>query len=235
MGHVLTSVSIISRAKPVVFLIEMRKYMIGYRANPLDYDATVQKALQSSIKVEFGGGRKTIAGESPNAQIIFNLKNIDSKIVIGRTGKIQIYYPSVPNLQKCVDVVQRCYVPIHGQLHFMCEGPVDPLDRAFQYVTKINWNGTGLVCSEALTYLYHWYDPKTGEFVFTLPDQEGRIVPPGPGLNYLCCVPIRAVTVDKDDSNGNRIVTGERLRWQAIQELKRIVREHPRFKPETRI
>lgn len=79
MRRVLTSVRIVYYVgKPLVFAIELTKYLARYQANPMDYEATIEKARLLKLKVEFGGGRKTKGGESPNAQIILNLKDLDS-------------------------------------------------------------------------------------------------------------------------------------------------------------
>ena len=208
----------------------MKKYLARYHANPPDYEATIKKAQALGIKVEIGGGRKTKAGESPNAQIILNLKDIYSKIENNRGGRILIYYTSKPNLDKCVQLLKQCYVPNNGKLDWRCKGPTDPLDRAFEFTTTINWMGTEMRCAEAKVNVYQWLDPKTGEYIFCLPDRENRIVSPGIEYIYQGCVPIRIIAIDKDDAKGNRVVTAERLVWQGVEELKRIVLEHPRLK-----
>lgn len=233
MRHVvLTSVRIIFSDNHWFFRFKMKKYMSVYQANPVDYEATIMRARELGIKVELGGGRKTKSGESPNAQIIFNLKNIRSKIVISRKGKILIYYPSRPNLKKCFEILERCYVPTNGNLFDLtCEGPVDPLDQAFEFTIRVNWKGQGITYVEAKTHLFQWFDPATGEYIFQLPDHEDRVVHPGDGYIYQGCCPVKIIAIDKDDKNGNRIVTAGKLVWKGIQELKRITREHPRFKP----
>lgn len=182
------------------------------------------------MKVEVGGGRPEKSGESPNAQIILNLRDIDSKISIGRTGMVEIYYSSRPNLEKCIKILEECYVPIDGNLDLQCEGPTDPLDRAFEFTMTANWMGTGMRCAEAKTHLCEWFDPKTGEYIYRLPDKENRIIHPGTEYIYQGCVPIQIIAIDKDDAKGNRVITAESVVWKGVKELKRIVREHPRFK-----
>jgi len=210
----------------------MKKYLGKYHANPVDFEATIQRCRELRIKVELGGGRPTKGGESPNAQIILNLKDIDSKISISRTGRIEVYYPSRPNLKKCIEILEQCYVPKEGKLDLLCDGPTDPLNLAFEYTIKENWKGTELRCAEAKVDVHQWLDPETGEYIFQLPDRMGRVIWPGSNLIYQGYCPVRIVTVDKDDEQGNRIVTAERLRWKMMQELRRIAKEHPRLKIE---
>jgi len=210
----------------------MKKYLLRYRVNPIDYEATIKKARELGVKVELGGGRPTKSGESPNAQIILNLRDLDSKISISHTGRVEIYYPSRPNLEKCVRILEQCCLPKDGKLDIQCEGPIDPLDLAFEYTVKENWKGTELRCAEAKVGVYQWLDPDTGEFIFVLPNKMGRVICPGANYIYQGCCPVRIVTVDEDDEHGNRIVTAERLMWKMLKELRRIAKEHPRLKIE---
>ncbi len=206
--------------------------MAVYQTKPPDYEGIIQKAGTLGTKLEFGGGRKTRSGESPNAQIIVNLKGIQSKISISRTGRVIVYYPSKPCLEKCLVALRQCYVPAIEKSDLKCQGPVDHLSKTFELRTTENWKGTGLTLSEASVDLYQWFDPKTGEYIFILPDDDGRIVPPSdPDCKYAGHCPVTIKTIDKDDEKGNRVITGERLRWKAMQELKRISKEH-RLTPE---
>jgi hypothetical protein len=210
----------------------MKKYPLVYQANTLDYEATINRARKLGVKVELGGGRRTKGGESPNAQIILNLKDLYSKIVISRTGKVEIYYPSRPILKKCLQILEQCYVPEHGPFCLECEGPVDPLDQAFEYTITVNWKGTELVCAKAEVDVHQWLDLTTREYIFRLPDREGRVIWPEGNYVYQGYCPVKIIAVDKDDEHGNRVVTAEKLRWKMIQELRRIAREHPRLKSE---
>jgi len=206
--------------------------MVVYQASPVDYEATIRRARELGIKVRLGGGRKTKGGESPDAQIVLNLKRISSKILISRSGKIIIYYPSRPNLKKCLQILKQCYVSESGELDLRCEGPMDPLDRAFEFTIRVNWLGQGITYVEAKTHLFQWFDPATGEYIFRLPNQENRALHPRNGCIYQDCCPVKIIAIDKDDKDGNRIVTAEKVVWKGIQELKRIAREHPRLKME---
>jgi len=214
-----------------------RKYTVRYRANTPNGEATIEKARKMGIRVRGGGGRPTRGGEpSETGQFVFDLKNIDSVVEINaKSGIVQFFYPSLPKLKKCVQTVKRFYVPQSGNLNLRCEGPVDPLDRAVEFSTIVNWDGTGMALAQAKTHLYQWFDPRTGEYLFLLPDLENRVINPRTNYTYIGCFPISIIAVDEDDENGNRIVTGERLAWKMLRELKRITREHPRFKPERKI
>ncbi len=48
----------------------MKMYSIVYTTKKPDFEDIVVRAKYNNIKFEFGGGRKTKGGESPNAQII---------------------------------------------------------------------------------------------------------------------------------------------------------------------
>lgn len=214
----------------MVFSIDMKKYMIQYRANPVDYEATFEKARENGVTVKRGGGRPTKGGEPTNAQIIFHLRDIDSKITISCTGRVEVYYPSRPNLEKCIEILKQCYVPREGELELHCEGPIDPLNLAFEYTITENWKGTELRCVEAKVDMHQWLDLGTGEYIFQLPDKMGRVIWLGANCIYQGRCPVRIIAIDKDDKQGNRIATAEKLVWKGIQELKRVVKEHPRVK-----
>ena len=49
-------------------------YYLVYQTKSPDYEGITEKARYLRVKLEFGGGRKTKGGESPNAQIILNLE-----------------------------------------------------------------------------------------------------------------------------------------------------------------
>ena len=211
-----------------------RKYTVRYRANIPDCEATIEKAQRLGLKVRLGGGRPTRGGEpSEWGQFVVEINEIDSTVEINtRSGIIQFSYPSIPKLRESAQILSQFYVPMNGSLDLTCEGPVDPLDRAFEFTVKMNWMGKGVTYVEAKTHLCQWLDAKTGEYIFRLPDREDRITHPENGYIFQGCCPIKIIAIDKDDQSGNRIVTAERIVWKGIKELKRIVREHPRFKPE---
>lgn len=53
-----------------------------------------------------------------------------------------------------------------------------------------------------------------------------------PSVNYIYqgyCI-VHIITVDKDDEQGRRIVTAEKLMGKVIEELRYVVREHPRLR-----
>jgi hypothetical protein len=205
----------------------LKQYSTVYQTKAPDYEGITERAKYLKIKLEFGGGRKTKGGESPNAQIIFNLEGINSKISVGRTGRIIVYYPSNVMLKKCLDTLIRCYVPPISKSNLKCLGPNNPLSRNFVLTTTENWNGSGLKLSEATVEMHEWFNPKTGEYTYVIPDEDGVLVPPDdPDLVYSNSNTIGISAIDKDDANGNRIVTGERIRWQMMEELKRITKEH---------
>jgi hypothetical protein len=209
----------------------MKMYMVVYQTKPPDYEGFTKRAGQMGVKVEFGGGRKTRGGESPNAQIVLNLKEINSKVSVSRTGRVIMYYPSIPCLLKCFEILLSVYSPAICKSDLKCQGPKDPLSKTFELKTTENWNGTGRTLFEATVMGHQWLDPKTGEYTFVFPDDDGSIVCPDPSFKYAGRSPIRIKATDKDDKSGNRIVTGERIIWQAMQELRRMSKEH-RLTPE---
>jgi hypothetical protein len=205
----------------------MKMYLATYQTKPPDYEGLTKRAKELGIKFEFGGGRKTKGGESPNAQVVLNLKEIKSKVLISRTGRIIIYYPSKPRLKKCVEILLSVYAPAICRSDLKCQGPKDPLSKTFVLKTTENWNRTGRTLYEATVMVNQWLDLRTGEYTFVLPDDDGQVIcPSGSNFKYAGCAPIRIQATDKDDKDGNRIATGERLIWQAMQELRRMSREN---------
>ncbi|MGD0071333.1 MAG: hypothetical protein ABSB71_07250 [Candidatus Bathyarchaeia archaeon] len=206
--------------------------MTVYQTKPPEYEAMTKRAGELGLKLEFGGGRKTKGGESPNAQMIFNLKKFNSKISVSRTGRVIIYYPSKLCLERCVEILISAYIPTIDKSELQCQGPKDPLSMAFELRTTENWKGSGLTLAEAAVRVHQWFDPKTKEYLFVMPDDDGRVVPPSDlNLIYAGSSVVTIKTIDKEDINGKRIVTAEKLRWQAMKELKRVYKEH-RLKPE---
>jgi len=226
--------------KPPVISITLKqkkkrsKYTIRYRVNIPDCEATIEKARKLGIKVGPGGGRPTRGGEPTEwGQFVLDIENIDCTVEINtRSGIIQFSYTSVPKLRKCVAVLEQCYISKNGKFNLTCMGPIDPLDRAFEYTTIKNQKGTGVNWYKAKVDVHQWFDPETGEYVFRLPDRDGRVIPPETRCTYVGNCPTHILTIDQYDDEGNRIITGERLRWLAVQELRRINREHPRLKLE---
>ena len=205
----------------------VKLYTTVYQTKAPDYEAITEKAKYLKIKLEFGGGRKTRGGESPNAQITFNLEEINAKILVARTGRVIVYYPSKVCLKKSLDILLRCYVPPIARSDLRCQGPYNPLSKAFVLKTTENFDGNGNTLAEATVIVHQWLDPKTGEYSFVMPNEDGVIVAPNDAtLEYAGNAGIRIKSINKDDEKGNRIVTGERSRWQAMQELERICRDH---------
>jgi hypothetical protein len=210
----------------------MKSYMVVYQTKTPDFEAIHNRAKEIEVQVEYGGGRDTKGGVSPNAQLVLDLKDLDSKVSIARTGRIIIYYPSKPRLEKCLEVLMNCYVPTIMKSDLKCQGPIDPTSKTFELRMTENWNGTGLTLCEAEVMIYQWFDPKTGEYIFVLPDDDGRVEPPAdPDCTYADCCSVTISAIDKDDEKGNRVVTGEKIRWKAMQELRRVAKEH-RLTPE---
>jgi hypothetical protein len=207
----------------------MTKNMVQYHAK-IDYEATIEKFqmllsenLSFSFDVTGGRGR---AG----AQIVTHFKEWDLSINIYATGRIQIIYDTVPHLREGFKIIENCCVPLEGELFFECLGPVDPLDEAIEYTTIVNWQGTNLTYAEAKIDLYEWFDPNTGTYFYQLPDRRKQVKPVDQSYQFQGCFPIKMQCIDKDDANGKRVVTAEKLRWKMIKELKRIAREHSRVK-----
>jgi hypothetical protein len=206
---------------------KVKLYTTVYQTKAPDYEAIIEKAKYLQIKLEFGGGRKTRGGESPNAQITFNLSEMNSKISLARTGTVIVYYPSKAILEKSLVTLLSCYVPPIARSDLKCQGPYNPLSKAFVLKTTENFDGEGNTLTEATVIIHQWLDPKTGEYTFVMPNEDGRIVAPSdPTFEYAGNAGIRIKSINKDDEKGNRIVTGERIRWQAMQELERMCRDH---------
>lgn len=214
----------------------MPKHRVYYQASAVDFEGTCRRARALGIDVELGGGR----GTDTDAQICLKLGNIDSTIQIhpkfgAPKSKITIYYDSLPNLKKCVLDLERCYVPVDGIFTLEPLGPDDPLDRSVELTTIYHWKFSDTKYAMARVLLYIWWDPETKEYIYRIPNREGLVsAPEGPYI-YECCIPTSVHVIDRYDDNGNTIVDSEKLRWEAIRELKRIVREHPRFKPRKKI
>jgi hypothetical protein len=155
-------------------------------------------------------------------------------INIYAAGRVQITYDSVPHLRKGFQVIEENCVPSNGDLFFDCLGPVDPLDQAIEYTTIVNWKGSDVTYAEAKIDLYEWYDPKTGTYFYQLPDRRRQVRPVDSSYVFQGCFPITIQCIDKDDANGKRIITAEKLRWKAIRELKRIAKEHSHVRFEGR-
>ncbi len=230
------------------FLLMPKKYAVNYKAQSIDYDATYRKARKMGLTIYPGGGRTYKSGESPEAQLILNLKDLNSKINVYPTGLIQIYYPSRTNLKKCLNILEQCCIPTNGKkINLNCLGDEDPADSSILMKTIDHLQPGDLKYAFAVIKLYSWRDPETDESIFRIEDRDGRVNVPGTTIRikpekimiyekktpyrFDACIPVEIHCVDKEDSEGNRIITSEKLRWKAIRELKRIVREHPRFKP----
>ena len=229
----------------------MPKYagQVWYKVNSIDYDATCEQAKKMGIITQPGGGRNYLSGESPEAQLVFDLTKLHSKIVFSPTsGKIQIWYSSRTNLRKCISILEECFIPKNGnEINLECLGDEDPADSSVLMETIDHLQPGDLKYAIAVIKLYSWRDPETDETIFRIEDRDGRVNVPGTTIRikpekimiyeqktpyrFDACIPVTIHCVDKEDSEGNRIITSEKLRWKAIRELKRIAKEHPRFKP----
>jgi hypothetical protein len=207
----------------------MKKNLVQYKAD-IDYETTIQSFRQlhsrfGDFSLEVTGGRGR-AG----AQIVACFKEWDLCMNIYATGLIQIAYKTIPNLRKGVQVLEHCCVPNTQRFELKAFGPDDPLDNSVELTTIYHWRHTDKKYAMAKVRLYWWWDPKTDVYVCRIPDREGRVHAPEGSYVFDCCVPVTIHVVDKYDGQGNRIVTAEKLRWKAIQELRRIAKEHSRVK-----
>ncbi|MFX0204298.1 MAG: hypothetical protein ACFFCW_50010 [Candidatus Hodarchaeota archaeon] len=226
----------------------LKKYAVNYKVHSLDYDATYEKAKKMGLKPQPGGGRPYKSGESPEAQLTLIPKELNSKINVYPSGLIQIYYSSRTNLKKCVSILEECCISENGKkMNLECLGDEDPADTSVMLKTIDHLQPGDLKYAIAVVKLYHWKDPETDETIFRIEDRDGRVNVPGTAIRikpekikiyekktpyrFDACIPVGIHCVDKEDSKGDRIITSEKLRWKGIQELKRIAREHPRFKP----
>ena len=126
-----------------------------------------------------------------------------------------------------METLLNCYVPPIKITDLICQGPYNPLSQAFELKTVVNWKGSGFTLSEAQVAIHQWLDPKTGDYTFVMPDDNGHVEIPGDSsFEYAGDVIMRIRSIDKDDENGKVIVSGESARWQAMKELGRICKEH---------
>jgi hypothetical protein len=230
------------------FLLMPKKYAVNYKTQSIDYDATYDKARKMGLIIQPGGGRTYKSGESPEAQLVLIPKNLNSKINVYPTGLIQIYYSSRTNLKKCINILEECCIPENGnKIELTCLGPEDPADSSVLLKTTDHLQPGDLKYAFAVIKIYSWRDPETDESIFRIEDRDGRVNVPGTKIRikpekimiyqkqipyrFDACIPVEIHCVDKEDSQGNRIITSEKLRWKAIREIKRIAKEHPRFKP----
>ena len=222
---------------------------VRYKIDRIDYDATIKKTKEMRIKYSRGGGRPSKGQEPTEAQITLNLKNLNSKILINpSSGIIQIYYPSRSTLKKCVHLLKQCVVQQNKKrIDLRCLGDEDPLDTSVLMKTIDHMKPRDTKYAIAVINLYHWRDPKTDETIFRIADREGRVNIPGTRIRvkpekimiytektpfvFDACIPVGVHCIDKEDAEGNRVITSEKLRWKGLKELKRITKTHPRFKP----
>ena len=225
----------------------MKKMQVMYQAN-IDYEATIKKARNQGIKPQFGGGRRTKGGDSPEAQMILDLKDLDTKILVTPKGKIQIWYPSLPKLRKGFQILKRILVPQSEKLILKAKGPNDPLDLSFETMTIEHTQHSDVKFSSAKIPIYAFRHLKTGDLVLETLDREGCVHVPGTDYRvkpsnlehflvktpYICedHFDIGVHTIDKFDKDGNKIITGDLLRWKAIQEIKRILPGRIPFKDD---
>lgn len=226
----------------------MKKYLARYQIDPIDYEATIKKICELGFKYTLGGGRPSKRGEFQESQITLHLKELNSSIHINPTGNIEFYYSSRTNLRKCVKILKQCCIQMHRKkITLIARGNEDPLDTSMMMKTIDHLQPGDLKYSIAVVKFYHWRDPETDETIIRVEDRDGRVNIPGTKIRvkpekiksytkktpyrFDDCIPVGVHCIDKEDSKGNRIITSERLRWQGIKELKRMVKAHPRFKP----
>jgi len=226
-----------------------KKFQVRYKIDSVDYIATLEKIKKLGINCFLGGGRPSKGGEPTEAQITLNLKELDSKVLISPpSGKIQISYTSRKNLKKCVSILKKCCVQKNRErLDLICLGDEDPLDTSVFMKTIDHMEPKDTKYAIAVIKLYEWRDPKTDESIYRIANRENRVNIPGTSIRvkpeniliyteqtpfvFSTCLPVGVHCINKEDAEGNRIITSERLRWSALKELRRITKAHPRFKP----
>jgi hypothetical protein len=217
------------------------KYQVRYEAN-IDYVATIDKTRKQSINPRFGGGRNTKGGESPEAQMILDLKDLDMRILITHKGLIQIWYTSLPKLRKAFRILEKCLVPHGEKLVLKAKGPDDPLDLSFETTTIEHMQHSDVRLVKAKIPVYVFRHLKTGDFIYETLDRDGNVhvpsanhkVDPNDLEHGLKETPYRledhfnvgVYAIDKFDEEERKIITGERLIWKAIQEVTRVLSEH---------
>ena len=224
------------------------KYLAMYQIDPIDYESTIKKIQELGLVETRGGGRPSNWGGPTESQITVHLKDLNSSIQISLTGNIQIRYSSRKNLRKCVKILKKCCIQKQGKrINLRAKGTEDPLDTSIVMKTIDHLQPGDVKYAIAIVKFYHWRDPKSDETILRVEDRDGRVNIPGTRIRvkperikiytkntpyrFDACIPVGVHCIDKEDSEGNRIITSERLRWQGIQELKRMVKAHPRFKP----
>jgi len=207
----------------------MPKKVVMYHAD-IDFEATVEEfqALrpnQTDYSFEVTGGRKR-AG----AQIVVTFKDWNIAVNIYYTGFIQIYYENLVNLRKAFQILKRCCVPRTGKLDFVALDPDDPIDRSVELKTTYHFQNSDVRYAKATVLVYWWRNPKTGEFIVKIPDRDLKLDVPESPFVFDACVPVVIHVIDKFDGKGSKVVDAEKLRRKAIEEVKRIAREHSQVK-----
>lgn len=207
----------------------MGKNVASYHAD-IDYEATLKRfqeyrpsGVGYSFEVTGGRGRA-------EAQIVVCFHEWNVSINIYPTGLIQIYYATLVNLRKAVGVLGQICVAAGKAFVLVGLDPDDPIDRSVELKTTYHFENTDSKYALATVLFFWWRNPQTDVFVCKVPDRDNKLVVPGKPFVFEGCVPISAHVIDKYDAQGNRIVTAEKLRRQAIEELKRIAREHPKVR-----
>ena len=213
----------------MVFSVKMTKYTVQYLAN-IDYETTIEKfrvlhSSQGDFSFEVTGGRKR-AG----AQIVATFKDWNVSVNIFYTGLVQIYYENVVNLRKAFQILEKYCVPRTGELDFVALDPDDPLDRSIELKTTYHFQNSDVRYAMATVLLYWWRNPETGEFIVKIPDRDLKLDVPESPFVFDACVPVFIHVIDKFDGKGSKVVDAEKLRRKAIEEVKRIVREHSQVK-----
>jgi hypothetical protein len=176
-----------------------------------------------SFEVTGGRGRA-------EAQIVVCFQEWNISINIYPTGLIQIYYATLVNLRKAVGVLGQNCVMAGQDFVLVALDPDDPIDRSVQLKTTYHFENTDSKYATAEVLFFWWRNPQTDVFICKVPDRDNKLVIPGKPFEFDACVPMTIHVIDKYDAQGNRIITAERLRRQAIEELKRIAREHPKVR-----
>jgi len=207
----------------------MTKNLVQYHAD-IDYEATIEKfqAFHSSrggFSLEVTGGRGR-AG----AQIVASFKHLNATMNIYHTGLIQITYETLIDLRKCVQILEQYCVPKTEKFELEALGPDDPIDRSVELTTICHWQNTDIKYAMATVWLYWWWNPETDEYICLTPDKDFKVNVPESPYVFDSRIPVIVHVIDKYDEQGNVTVDSEKLRWKAIQELKRVAKEHPRVK-----
>jgi hypothetical protein len=211
------------------FRFEMTKSVVSYHAN-VDYEATLTR-LKEYRHAKIGYSFEVTGGRGrAGAQIALGFRAWNVSVNIFPSGLIQIYYEALVNLRNTVEFLQQRCVPIDKEIVLVALDPDDPIDRSVQLKTINHFQNTDLKYATARILFFWWRDPNSDVFIVRIPDRNNRLIIPGKPFVFDACVPTTVHVMDKYDEQGNRIVTAEKLRRKAIEEAKRIAREHSKVR-----